>query len=126
WSISGAPQIDGTIRTFTSRLQSEGYMPLIIDSLGSRELIEETLADFLARKVDGVVCHWRWPVLPGAVAKKLAAFPASVVISPFLLATGGTHLVHHDIYDAIHRIATHFLDRGRRSPLLLMHGGMIE
>lgn len=118
WSLCGPHLSMEVTRDLTLRAQKHEYISYVVDSLSDPGVIKRTLEDFTRRRVDALIVQCNWPE---EILNHLKSFPAVVVVGKFP-QTIPMDYVHSDRTPGIRQMARHFIDAGRRRPLVLYYG----
>ncbi|MBN1555557.1 MAG: LacI family DNA-binding transcriptional regulator [Phycisphaerae bacterium] len=102
------------------RLHRRGYQTYLVDSLQDPDVMLESLKEMATRRVDGICFHMKLPI-PPKVREALNQFPATVLISniPIPRTDFRAHVIYLDMVPAIDDIVDHFVQTGRRRPMIV-------
>lgn len=115
WSLCGPHPSMNVTRDLTLRAMRREYISYVVDSLSDPVIIDQTLEDFVRRRVDAlIILHDR----PGEVIDRLKAFPAGVVVSHYPYQVDADY-IYYDLTAGIRQMARYFLSKGRRRPMVL-------
>jgi len=113
WSLWGGPPME-MVRDLSLRAMHRNYVSYVVDSLSDPAIISRTLDELSRRRVDAMVAQ----CIPGQIPDALKKFPAAVAVSegPW---KGGVDYINYDRRVGIREMARHFVNAGRRRPMVL-------
>jgi LacI family transcriptional regulator len=121
WSLGAGQASAEVVRDLASRCFFRGYTTLIADSMSDPRLIDEVLANFIARGVDGVVCLWGNPAeMPAEMVERLKSFENVVLVRPRATPVVPFKCVIVPVEPGIHEMVDHWVASGRKKPAVFI------
>lgn len=121
WSLGPKQSAAEVIRELSYLCFSRGYTTLISDSRSDVKIIEEVLAGFMDRKVDGVVFQWGSAMgkIPETILEKLRNFSNVVLVQPKMNPYSLKSVVV-SVETGIRQLVDYWVSQDRKKPALLI------
>jgi LacI family transcriptional regulator len=107
------------------RLYRKGFQAYLMDSLQDHDVILDALAEMASRRVDGVVFSTPNHMLTPEIRQSLSRFPVTILMShePLTRETLRAHVIWENILSGVNEMMDHFIEAGRRRPLMVVSLG---